>query len=127
MCCNGLKILVLFSFVVTAFFANGFFPSLPVILWYLILLNIFTFFLFIIDKYYSLHERKRVPEATFYFLSAAGGVYGEFIAMLLSKHKIRKKSFLFIQIFIFILWSIGIYEVIIHLESILQALKELTK
>jgi uncharacterized membrane protein YsdA (DUF1294 family) len=127
MCCNGLKILVLFSFVIAAFLGNGFFPSLPVIVWYLILLNIFTFFLFIIDKYYSLHERKRVPEATLYFLSAAGGVYAECIAMVLLKHKIRKKSFLFIQVFILILWSIAIYEVIIHLENILQALKELTK
>lgn len=127
MCCNGLKILVLFSFVVTAFFANGFFPSLPVILWYLILLNIFTFFLFIIDKYYALHERQRVSEVTLYFLSIAGGIFGAFLGMLLVRHKIKKNGFLLIQILILIFWTITIYEVLTHLDILIEALKELTK
>ncbi|DAB31177.1 MAG TPA: hypothetical protein CFH79_10450 [Sulfurospirillum sp. UBA11407] len=127
MCCNSFRILILFAFVIIAFFSNNFFPSVPVVLWYLISLNIFTFFLFVIDKIYALKEKRRVSEITLYFLSFAGGVFGAFIGMILARHKLKKNGFLTIEFFILILWIVCIYFIANNLEAIQIALKELFK
>lgn len=127
MCCSTYRILILFTFVVIAFFMNNFFPSVPVVLWYLVSINIFTFLLFIIDKYYALKNRARVPEVILYFISFAGGIFGAFLAMLISKHKTSKNGFFYFQLAILMLWSFAIHFVIANIEAIQLALKELTK
>jgi uncharacterized membrane protein YsdA (DUF1294 family) len=108
--------------VIIAFTLNSFIPTIPVIIWYLVSINIFTFFVFTIDKYNSTKERKRVPELSLHFFSFAGGIFGAFISMLVTKHKIRKKLFLAIQTTILILWVFSIYYVITNLEVIQKAL-----
>jgi len=115
----------MFSFAALSFMLNNFIPSIPVILWYLVSINVFTFLLFVIDKYHSIKERKRVPEMSLHFFSIAGGVFGAFIAMIVAKHKIRKKLFLSIQGFIGIVWIISIFYVLTNLEIIQNALQSL--
>ena len=126
MCCNGFRIILMFTLAVLSFILNSFIPSIPVIIWYMFSINIFTFLLFGIDKYYSLKDRNRVPEMSLYFFSIAGGVFGALISMFAFKHKIRKKLFLSLQSFIAIIWIISIYYVLTHLEAIQKALQGLS-
>lgn len=126
MCCNGLRIILMFSLAILSFTLNNFIPAIPVILWYLLSINIFTFLLLVIDKIYSLKDRKRVPEMSLYFFSIAGGVFGALLAMIVARHKIRKKIFLSIQIFISLLWVISIYFVLTNLDAIQKALQGLS-
>ncbi len=125
MCCNGFRIIPMFTLAAFSFILNSFIPTIPVILWYLTSINIFTFLLFIIDKYYSLKDRKRVPELSLYFFSFAGGIFGALIAMLITRHKIRKKLFFIIQSFILFIWIVSIYYVLTNLEAIQQTLQGL--
>ena len=122
MCCNGFRILLMFSLAALAFVFNNFIPSVPVVIWYLISINVFTFFIFIIDKYYATKDRKRVPEMSLHFFSFAGGVLGAIISMIVAKHKIRKKLFLSIQVAIALIWIFAVYYVLTHLEAIQKAL-----
>jgi len=126
MCCNGFRIILMFSLVVIAFILNGFMPFISVIIWYLGSINIFTFLLFSIDKYHSIKDRKRVPEVNLHFFSFAGGVFGAFISMLVFRHKIRKKLFLAIQFTILTLWIISIYYISTHPQIIQNALQKLS-
>jgi len=127
MCCNSYKILVLFTFVFISYLLNGVIPSIPVILWYLFCINIFTFLLFIIDKFHALKNRKRVPEVSLYFLSLGGGIFGALLSMLLTKHKLKKSGFLYIQVAIFVAWVTAIFLVLSNLQSIQEALGQLFK
>ena len=122
MCCNGFRILLMFSLAALAFVFNSLNPSIPVIIWYLVSINIFTFFIFVIDKYYALKDRKRVPEISLYFFSFAGGFLGAILGMIIAKHKTSKKLFLSIQTIITIIWIFAIYYVLTHLETIQKAL-----
>lgn len=126
MCCNGFRIILMFSLAILSFTLNNFIPAIPVILWYILTINIFSFLLLVIDKFYSLKERKRVPEMSLYFFSIAGGVFGALLAMITARHKIRKKLFLSIQIFIAVIWIISIYYVLSHLEAIQKVLQGLS-
>ncbi|WP_024954150.1 DUF1294 domain-containing protein [Sulfurospirillum arcachonense] len=127
MCCNGFRIILMFSLAALSFVFNSFIPSIPVIVWYLVSINIFTFLLFIIDKYHSIKERKRVRELSLHFFSIAGGFIGAFLAMILVKHKLRKKVFLLWQSIISIIWIICIIYVINNLEIIQNTLQSLSK
>ncbi|RLA72799.1 MAG: hypothetical protein DRG78_23335 [Epsilonproteobacteria bacterium] len=112
----------MFSLAALAFVFNNFIPSVPVVIWYLVSINILTFFIFIIDKYHSIKERKRVPEMSLHFFSFAGGFLGAILGMIIVKHKIRKKLFLSIQGIISIIWIFAIYYVLTHLEAIQKVL-----
>jgi len=112
----------MFTLVITSFFLNNFIPNIPVIIWYLASINIFTLFLFFIDKYNSIKNRKRVPEMSLHFFSFAGGIVGAFIAMFSVKHKIKKKLFLSIQIVIAFIWTFAVYYVLTNLDVIQKAL-----
>jgi len=122
MCCNGFRILLMFSFAAIAFVLNNYFATIPVIVWYLVSINIFTFFLTLIDKYHAIKERKRVPEFNLYFFSFAGGFLGLILGMIIAKHKTSKKLFMFIQAIIAIFWLVAIYYILTHLEAIQRAL-----
>lgn len=126
MCCNGIRIILMFSLAFLSFTLNNFIPSIPVIVWYLLTINIFTFLLLVIDKIYALKDRKRVPEMSLYFFSIAGGVLGALLAMIVARHKIRKKLFLSIQVFIALLWIVSVYFVLTNLDAIQKALQGLS-
>lgn len=76
--------------------------TLRFLIFYLIAINIVTFFTFAADK--SIAKRnantketktsmRRVPESTLLILSLAGGSYGGAMAMLLRHHKLSKPLF----------------------------------
>jgi len=122
MCCNGMRIILMFTFTILAFVLNKYISTIPIITWYLISINIFTLLLMVIDKYHSIKGRKRVPLMNLYFFSIAGGFLGLIIAMLLTKHKLSNKAFLLWQILITMIWMITIIYILTHMDKIQNAL-----
>ena len=59
--------------------------------------GIVTFVIFWCDKRAAVAGRRRVPEITLWVLSAAGGVWGGWAAMVFLRHKTRKMSFCFVM------------------------------
>lgn len=118
-----MRIVLMFTFTALAFVFNSYMPSIPIVLWYLMSINLFTFLLVIIDKFNAIKDRKRVPESNLYFFAIAGGFLGLLIAMVLAKHKISKKSFLFVQLLITALWLTVIYYVLTHTQQIQAAIE----
>ncbi len=60
---------------------------------YLILINLYTWMMYGIDKWKALNGRWRIPEKVLLVIAAAGGSLGGLIAMKLFHHKTRKKRF----------------------------------
>ncbi len=127
MCCNGFRIILMFALAGLSFVLNSFIPAIPVILWYLVSINIFTLLLFVIDKHYAAQEREIVPEFSLYFFSIAGGFVGAFLAMAITRHKIQERAFLIWQALISIIWIVAIYSVLSNLEAVQNALQNLSK
>ena len=60
---------------------------------YLVIINIITFFYFGIDKTRSELSKRRIPEKMLWFLSAIGGSVGALLGMKFFRHKTKKVSF----------------------------------
>lgn len=58
-----------------------------------LIISLFTFAVFWLDKRAAVAGRRRVPEITLWVLCASGGVWGGWIAMFVFRHKIKKVSF----------------------------------
>lgn len=76
---------------------NWFF-NLPIILeifiFYLLAINIVSFFYFGIDKINStIQNKKRISEKKLWFLTLIGGSFGSLIGMNFFRHKTKKMSF----------------------------------
>lgn len=125
MCCNGFRIILMFTMVVIAFSLNIYIPALPVVLWYLIAINSFTFLLFGVDKYYALKNRSRLEEKSFHFFAIAGGFLGLTLGMAIFRHKIHSKGFIAIELLISLIWLLSIYLVINNLPALQEALGKL--
>lgn len=67
---------------------------MDMLLLYLIVVNLITFFNFILDKKKSREEMWRIPESQLLFLSLIGGSLGGIIAMILVRHKTKKTKFI---------------------------------
>lgn len=67
---------------------------LAVPLIYLVLINIVTFFVYCVDKFKAGRGSRRIPERALHGTALVGGVWGAVAAMILSRHKIRKKGFI---------------------------------
>lgn len=77
--------------MVEFFLGLSFLTQLLVI--YLVLINLITFFFFALDKYKASGEFRRTPEKTLWLLSLIGGSVGAVAAMYLFRHKTKKHSF----------------------------------
>ena len=82
------------------------------ILIYLIIINLITFIVFALDKFYAIKKKWRYKEISLLGLCLVGGTIGGFLAMYLFRHKTKKKVFviglpliIIIHLFI-ILWFI---------------------
>ena len=64
-----------------------------IILYYLLAVNIATFFLYGIDKYKAKKGKWRIPEATLLTMAAIGGSIGAWVGMRLWHHKTMHKKF----------------------------------
>lgn len=60
----------------------------------LLVINVFSFAVFAIDKYYSIKKKRRISENTLLMLTAFGGLIGSALSMFFFNHKIAKKSFM---------------------------------
>jgi uncharacterized membrane protein YsdA (DUF1294 family) len=76
----------------------------PFILVFLFL-NLVTFFIFGLDKFFALTNRQRIKEKTLLNLAIAGGSVGAVFAQKIFRHKIRK--------FRYILWIVLIVQFIV--------------
>lgn len=118
MCCFSLRVSVLLLVTLISFILNFTYPSLSVVKWYFLNINIFAFIIFMVDKVLSLKSEKRVPEFGLHYFSFIGGILGAFLAMIIFKHKIKDYKFLYIQISILAFWVIFIWVISSNLEEI---------
>ncbi len=63
------------------------------ILYYLLVINILTFFFMYIDKRKAIKGRWRISERKLYFLTFVGGSVAMLVSMSLFRHKVSKNSF----------------------------------
>lgn len=59
----------------------------------LILINLYTFFLYGYDKYRAIHNKWRIPEAVLLSSSLFLGALGALLGMFVFRHKTRHKLF----------------------------------
>ena len=63
------------------------------ILIYLVIINVVTFFLYGVDKYKAKRAKWRIPEATLLRLAIIGGSVGAWLGMKVWHHKTMHKKF----------------------------------
>ena len=81
-----------------------------IILYYLLAVNIATFFLYGIDKYKAKKGRWRISEATLLMMAVIGGSIGAWAGMRLWHHKTMHKKFKYgIPIIIILQVAIMVY------------------
>jgi uncharacterized membrane protein YsdA (DUF1294 family) len=83
---------------------------------YMAVMNLLTFMVFAIDKLKARLESRRVPESVLFMLCLVGGIWGGLLAMVLTRHKVSKGSFMRV---IFILLVINLAYVGMGLYFIL--------
>ena len=66
-----------------------------IVLIYLVITNVITFFIYGIDKWKAKRSKWRIPEATLLGLSVIGGSIGAWLGMKVGHHKTLHKKFRF--------------------------------
>lgn len=84
--------------------------SLHILLIYILSLNFISLIVFSIDKKLSIANMKRVPEKYLFLISFLSILpIGSLIAMLITRHKIKKISFIIVLSFISIINIVTIF------------------
>ena len=78
------------------------------ILLYLLIINVFGFFIMWLDKHKAKKGAWRIPEKTLFIITALGGGIGTIAGMYIFRHKTQKLNFVIGFPFITILEAIGI-------------------
>ncbi|WP_100065761.1 DUF1294 domain-containing protein [Miniphocaeibacter massiliensis] len=78
---------------------------------FFILVNLFSFAIYGIDKLKAIKGKYRIPESVLLFSTLISGFLGSILAMLLFKHKLSKKKFVVVALLssIFYLALLGTY------------------
>lgn len=66
---------------------------MEVLLWYLLAVNVLTFIMFNLDKWYASTGGWRISEKTLLITCLAGGSVGGYLGMKFAHHKTRKFIF----------------------------------
>jgi len=74
--------------------------------YYLVVVNIWTFLLYVYDKRQAVKNLDRVSERKLHFYTLIGGGIGATLAMVLARHKIQKNSFMVRYYLIMLLWIV---------------------
>ena len=82
---------------------------------YLILINLFSFILFYVDKQKSIKGKWRIKESTLHAAGLMGGIIGSIAAMILFHHKTKKPKFIAITIIALLFNAFLAYEFIVNL------------
>ncbi len=77
---------------------------------YLLTINIITFIIYAVDKYKAINKKRRISELTLFFLGFIGGAVGAMLSMFIFRHKTKKFSFYFLNIFFMIIWLISLWR-----------------
>ena len=89
------------------------FPHFEALL--LLLLNVFYFFIYGIDKWKAQHQKERISEPTLLICAALAGGWGACLGMVVWNHKTSHKRFRYlVPLFVvvqtlFLLWLAGAY------------------
>lgn len=86
------------------------------ILIYLIILNIYSLIICLIDKLKAIKGRYRISERYLLLISFAGGCFGFFLGMLLFHHKTKKRKFYLLIPLMIILWLLMIFYYLFNLH-----------
>ena len=73
---------------------------------YFTLINLITFFIYGVDKYFAKKKMYRISEKILFFLSIVGGFIGSILSIYFFHHKSRKIMFKVVNIFSFLLWCV---------------------
>ena len=84
-------------------------------IYYLVVINIITFFSYILDKWFAIKNKRRISEFQLLLLSICGGCFLGFISMYLVHHKTRKFKFIIINIIAIIVWFFILLNIDINL------------
>ena len=68
-------------------------PISTVIVFYLVIINLFTFLLYGIDKWKAKRARWRIPESVLLGMAMIGGSVGAWLGMRVWHHKTQHKKF----------------------------------
>lgn len=71
---------------------------------YFIILNILTFFVYGMDKYFARTNRFRISEKILFMLSIMGGAVGALLGMKLFRHKTKKFKFKLLNFVMSVVW-----------------------
>ena len=82
--------------------------------YYLMVINIVTFFIFGIDKYLAVIKWRRIAEKVLWILSVIGGSLGGFIGMEIFRHKRRKMNFYLVMLLILLAHIACIYLIVLR-------------
>ena len=83
-----------------------------ILITYLLVINLITFFIFAIDKFKATRFSRRVSEKKLWFFSLIGGSVGALISMNLFRHKTKKLSFQAVLALVILLQVFVIYYII---------------
>lgn len=71
---------------------------------YISILNIFSFILMGLDKFFAIKRLRRVSEKTLLFVALIGGAFGMWIAMMTFRHKTKHLKFKLFLPILSLLW-----------------------
>lgn len=66
---------------------------ITILIFYLVIINVFTFFLYGVDKRKAQRSRWRIPESVLLGMAAIGGSVGAWLGMQVWRHKTQHAKF----------------------------------
>lgn len=90
------------------------FTFVDILIIYLIIINLISFFVIGYDKMKANLNHRRVPEKTLWFLALIGGSLGTLSGMSYFRHKTQKNSFQLVLAIILALQTIILYYLLVR-------------
>ena len=88
------------------------------IFFYYVVMNLFTFILYGVDKKRAINKEWRVSEKSLILASVMGGAFGAFLGMHIFRHKTRHIKFQLIIPFTMIIHFVVIYLLVVFLKNL---------
>ena len=81
-------------------------------------INVMSFIMYGLDKYFAVKGKWRIREVTLLSMSAIGGGIGSLIGMLLFKHKLSKRYFRFLIPISILLYWLALFYILWHMPIV---------
>ena len=82
---------------------------------YILIINMLTFIVFVVDKKRAVKNRWRISEKTLMTMTVIGGSFGALLSMSMFRHKTRKPLFKYGVPLVMIVELVIMYKLYIHL------------